>query len=119
MSRNARALLAQPLDFFAAEPCHPAPDPLAYSDPLLSLGLLAIPAALATDSPVLTYNLALALQAALAAGTLAPERWASHLKLDRELRALALRKDARAAADQKQKWKVHSRALRARYRHER
>ena len=40
-------------------------------------------------------------RAALADGTLAPDRWESYTKLQRELRALAIRHDARLAADAK------------------
>lgn len=55
-----------------------------------------------------------AVQAALAQGTLAPERWQSYRKLQRELEALERRLDARAQAEERRRWRVLSKAMRAR-----
>jgi ribosome biogenesis GTPase / thiamine phosphate phosphatase len=57
-----------------------------------------------------------AVRAALDDGEIDPERWGSYVKLERELASLAVRKDARAAADQKKRLKLISRAMRERYR---
>ena len=46
-----------------------------------------------------------AVKAALADGTLAPERWESYLKLQREIAHLERRLDKRAAAEEKKRWK--------------
>ena len=46
-------------------------------------------------------------------GTLPSERLASYRKLQRELRALALRQDKRAAADERRRWRSLQRARRA------
>jgi ribosome biogenesis GTPase len=46
-----------------------------------------------------------AIRAALADGTLAPERFESHRKLQRELRALAIRQDARLRSEERKKWR--------------
>jgi len=67
--RNARALLHAPLHVFDAESCHPAARVLAFGHPLLTFGVLGIPAELATGDPVAAYNLVtilLPLVAALA-----------------------------------------------------
>ena len=53
-----------------------------------------------------------AVQAALAAGSLPPERFASYRKLQRELRALELRKDARLRAEARKELRRFSRGLR-------
>ena len=53
-----------------------------------------------------------AVQAALAAGSLPPERFASYRKLQRELRALELRKDARLRAEARKEIRRFSRDLR-------
>lgn len=55
-----------------------------------------------------------AVQAALAEGSLAPERWQSYRKLQRELEALERRLDARAQAEERRRWRVLHRAMRAR-----
>jgi hypothetical protein len=67
--RNARALLRSPHRFFEAEYCYPAPHSLALGEPMVAMGVLAIPAFLLGAEPVLAYNtvfLALPLIAALA-----------------------------------------------------
>jgi ribosome biogenesis GTPase len=49
-----------------------------------------------------------AVKEALANGTLAPERWESYLKLQRELARLERRLDRRAAAEERKRWKALS-----------
>ena len=49
-----------------------------------------------------------AVRAALADGTLPPERWESYLNLERELQHLERRQDKRLLADEKRKWKARS-----------
>lgn len=46
-----------------------------------------------------------AVKEALANGTLAPERWESYLKLQRELEHLERRLDKRAASEQRKRWR--------------
>ena len=46
-----------------------------------------------------------AVRAALSDGTLPRERFESYRKLERELRALAVRKDARLRAEERKKWR--------------
>ena len=46
-----------------------------------------------------------AIKEALANGTLAPERWESYLKLQRELEHLERRLDKRAASEQRKRWR--------------
>ncbi len=55
-----------------------------------------------------------AVLAAIAAGTLDPERWASYEKLERELAALERRLDKRAQSEQRKRWRSLARANRAR-----
>jgi ribosome biogenesis GTPase / thiamine phosphate phosphatase len=57
-----------------------------------------------------------AVNAALAAGTLTQERYASWRKLQRELRAIAVRADARLRREEKRKWQLRAREGRARAR---
>jgi ribosome biogenesis GTPase len=45
-----------------------------------------------------------AIRRALTDGTLSEERWESYQKLQRELRALAIRKDARLRSEERKKW---------------
>jgi ribosome biogenesis GTPase / thiamine phosphate phosphatase len=47
-----------------------------------------------------------AIRAALEAGTLAPERWESYVKLQRELEHLDRRLDKRAQAEQRRRWRA-------------
>jgi ribosome biogenesis GTPase len=49
-----------------------------------------------------------AVKAALADGTLPPERWESYLKLQREIAHLERRLDKRAAAEERKKWRAIS-----------
>ncbi|MDQ3645589.1 MAG: ribosome small subunit-dependent GTPase A [Actinomycetota bacterium] len=53
-----------------------------------------------------------AVRQALADGTLPAERWSSYQKLQRELRALHLKRDQRAAADQRKKIRSMARSRR-------
>jgi ribosome biogenesis GTPase len=59
-----------------------------------------------------------AVQAALRSGTLSPDRHQSWLELQRELRAIAVRSDARLRREEKRKWQQRTREGRswARYR---
>jgi ribosome biogenesis GTPase len=57
-----------------------------------------------------------AVRAALEDGALDPERYGSYDKLRREAHAFAVRKDARAAADERRRHKTLARALRQRSR---
>ena len=58
-----------------------------------------------------------AVKAALAGGTLAPERLQSWRKLQRELRAIAMRSDARLRREEKRRWQLRVREGRSRARH--
>ena len=60
-----------------------------------------------------------AVQAALESGELPRERHASWLKLQRELRAIAMRSDARLQREEKRKWQQRTRDGRARAKHKR
>lgn len=55
-----------------------------------------------------------AVQAALADGSLEPERWESYRKLEREIAALERRLDKRAQSDQRRRSKVMTKAYRTR-----
>jgi len=55
-----------------------------------------------------------AVTAAIRAGTLPAGRLASYRKLEGELRHQVLKQDARARADERRKWRTHSRAMRKR-----
>jgi ribosome biogenesis GTPase len=48
--------------------------------------------------------------AALAGGSLDPDRWAGYRKLQRELRSIEVRADARLKAEEARRWKALSRA---------
>jgi ribosome biogenesis GTPase len=58
-----------------------------------------------------------AVNAALASGELATERYGSWVKLQRELRAIAIRADARLRREEKRKWQLRTREARTRTRH--
>jgi len=58
-----------------------------------------------------------AVQAALRSGALTSERHRSWLRLQRELRAIALRSDARLRREEKRKWQQRAREGRSRARH--
>jgi ribosome biogenesis GTPase len=57
------------------------------------------------------------VQAALLSGALSRERHESWLKLQRELRAIAMRTDARLRREEKRKWQQRARDGRSRARH--
>lgn len=59
VARNARTLATRPQRVFDAEHCAPAKNTLTLGIPMLTQGLIAIPAVLATDEPVLVYNLSI------------------------------------------------------------
>ena len=54
-----------------------------------------------------------AVQEALASGALDPDRYASYLKLQRELRAIERRSNARLHREEKQRWRARARESRA------
>jgi len=56
--RNARTLVRAPTELFDTEHCAPATKTLAFGEPMITLGALAIPAWLAMGDPIATYNLA-------------------------------------------------------------
>jgi ribosome biogenesis GTPase len=58
-----------------------------------------------------------AVKAALESGELPVERHASWLKLQRELRSIAIRADARLRREEKRKWQLRTRDARGRTRH--
>src|SRR5690348_12358102 len=58
-----------------------------------------------------------AVNAAIADGSLAAERFASYRKLQRELRSIAARSDARIQLEERRKWKQITIANRARERY--
>jgi ribosome biogenesis GTPase / thiamine phosphate phosphatase len=58
-----------------------------------------------------------AVQAALRSGELARARWDSWLKLQRELRSIAVRASARLRREEKRKWQQRTRDARTRTRH--
>lgn len=55
-----------------------------------------------------------AVAAALADGTLDPARWASYQKLQRELRSIEVRADARLQIEERRRWKALQNAARSR-----
>jgi ribosome biogenesis GTPase len=57
------------------------------------------------------------VQAALADGSLPRERYASWLKLQRELRSIAIRTDARLRKEERKRWHQVTKDARARTRH--
>jgi ribosome biogenesis GTPase len=56
------------------------------------------------------------VRAALLSGELSRERYASWQKLQRELRSIAIRADARLRREEKRKWQMRAREGRARAR---
>jgi ribosome biogenesis GTPase len=58
-----------------------------------------------------------AVKAALSSGELSRERYASWLKLQRELRAITIRSDARLRREEKRRWQAIHREARTRTRH--
>jgi hypothetical protein len=59
VARNARTLLREPWQLFDTEHCAPGEKTLTLGVPMLTMGLLAVPATLMGD-PILSYNAALA-----------------------------------------------------------
>lgn len=59
------ALTHQPFSLYDAPIFHPAPKPLAYSENLVAVAILVLPAYLAGASPIAVYNLAVLLGFAL------------------------------------------------------
>jgi ribosome biogenesis GTPase len=53
-----------------------------------------------------------AIKAAIAEGSLPAERWESYRKLQRELRALEIRRDKALQAEQRRRWRARQRSLR-------
>jgi len=53
-----------------------------------------------------------AVRAAIEAGELPAERFASYLKLQRELEALEARQNAQLRSERRRQWKIHNRAMR-------
>ena len=57
VARHARVLVEQPTALFDTEHCAPYPDTLTFGIPMVTMGILGIPAMLATDDPVWTLSL--------------------------------------------------------------
>jgi len=53
-----------------------------------------------------------AVQAALADGRLAPERWESYRKLQAEIRSLEIRQDKRLQSEERKRWRQFSKSMR-------
>ena len=58
ISRNAYTLATLHTKLFDAEQCYPVPNSLAFGHPFITLGMLGVPAYLATGDPIITYNFA-------------------------------------------------------------
>ena len=58
-----------------------------------------------------------AVQEALAAGELDPDRWSSYRRLQRELRSIEIRSSKRLQREAKQRWRERARESRAARRH--
>jgi len=56
VSRNARTLASEPTRLFETGHCAPATSTMAYGEPMISLGVLGMPAFLAFGDPLVTYN---------------------------------------------------------------
>lgn len=67
VSRNARALHTDLPGFFDGGHCFPARSTIALGEPMVTLGLLALPAEAMGVDPILAYNLAVVGMALLAA----------------------------------------------------
>jgi hypothetical protein len=61
VSRHAHTLMHRPWRIFDTEHCAPAQKTLTLGIPMLTLGLLAVPAAVFSDEPVWIYNASLVL----------------------------------------------------------
>jgi hypothetical protein len=58
VARNAYTLTHSPSHLFDSERCAPAANTLAFGEPVITLGVLGIPASVLTRDPIATYNLA-------------------------------------------------------------
>ncbi|MBW2273545.1 MAG: hypothetical protein JRG96_09760 [Deltaproteobacteria bacterium] len=67
VARNARTLLSDPLALYDAEECFPTPNVLAYGEHMITLGIMGIPAHLASGDPLLTFNFVLVMTTFLSA----------------------------------------------------
>ncbi len=67
VSRNSYTLIEHPTKLFDTEQCYPAPNALALGEPMITLGLLGVPAYLVSRDPVVTYNLVLIAVVAISA----------------------------------------------------
>jgi len=56
VSRNGRTWSESPPSLFDGEICHPTPQSIALGEPGLTLGLVGMPAWLATQDPIWTFN---------------------------------------------------------------
>jgi len=56
VARNAETLIRHPFQLFQTEHCAPVENTLTLSLPMIAMGVLAIPALLVTDDPILIYN---------------------------------------------------------------
>jgi len=59
VARNARTLVTRPTALFDTAHCSPADNSLTFGIPMITLGVLAIPAVVVSGDPILTYNFAL------------------------------------------------------------
>jgi hypothetical protein len=67
VSRNAHTFASQPWRAFDGEICHPTPQSIALGEPGFALGLVGVPAWLATHDPILTFNVVSVAIVAIAA----------------------------------------------------
>jgi hypothetical protein len=67
VARNARTLVNDPLALYDSEQCFPTENLLAYGEPMITLGILGIPAHLVSGDPLLTFNFALLLMTFISA----------------------------------------------------
>jgi len=81
VARNAHTLWSQPGALFEAEHCFPAANSLAYGEPVITLGVLGIPASLLWGDPIGVYNSVLVLVALISAlaMTLLVKEWTGSL----------------------------------------
>jgi len=67
VGRNAYTLLTRPTRLFDGEQCYPAPNALALGEPMITLGIVGMPAYFVTRNPVATFNFAIVFTTLLAA----------------------------------------------------
>jgi len=67
VGRNAYTLLTRPTRLFDSEQCYPASNALALGEPMITLGIVGMPAYFVTRNPVATYNFAIVFITLLAA----------------------------------------------------